>query len=86
VDQVLPVLQDVLVHEPRRGDLRHGLDDAITPDRTTATVRSATPPVLLGDGDGRTPMIGPDGDRRSASSTTRIPARAGPAPRWASCC
>ena len=62
VDQVLPVLQDVLIHERHAEEIFATVSTvAITPDRTTATVRSAghPPPVLLGAGDGRTPTIGP---------------------------
>ena len=86
VDRVLPTLQQVLVHE------RHGEEIfatvstvTITPDRTSAAVRSAghPPPVLLGDGDA--PTIGPTatGPPLGVFDETRWPARelALP-PRW----
>ena len=88
VDQVLPVLQDVLVHERHAEEIFATVSTiAITPDRTTATVRSAghPPPVLLGDGDGRTPMIGPTatGPPLGVFDDASWPARElALAPRW----
>ena len=62
VDRVLPTLQDVLIHERHAEEIFATVSAVtITPDRKTATVRSAghPPPVLLAAGDGRTPTIGP---------------------------
>jgi serine phosphatase RsbU (regulator of sigma subunit) len=87
VDQVLPVLQDVLVHERHAEEIFATVSTiAITPDRTTATVRSAghPPPVLLG-GDGRTPTIGPTatGPPLGVFDDATWPARElALAPRW----
>jgi serine phosphatase RsbU (regulator of sigma subunit) len=88
VDQVLPVLQDVLIHERHAEEIFATVSTvAITPDRTTATVRSAghPPPVLLGTGDGRTPTIGPTatGPPLGAFDDAGWPARElALAPRW----
>jgi serine phosphatase RsbU (regulator of sigma subunit) len=62
VDRVLPTLQDVLIHERHAEEIFATVSAVtITPDRRTATVRSAghPPPVLLAAGDGMTPTIGP---------------------------
>jgi serine phosphatase RsbU (regulator of sigma subunit) len=62
VEHVLPTLQDVLIHERHAEEIFATVSTiAITPDRRTATVRSAghPPPVLLGEGDGTMPTIGP---------------------------
>ncbi len=88
VDQVLPVLQDVLIHERHAEEIFATVSTvAITPDRATASVRSAghPPPVLLGAGDGRTPAIGPTatGPPLGVFEGARWPARdLGLAPRW----
>jgi serine phosphatase RsbU (regulator of sigma subunit) len=62
VEHVLPTLQDVLIHERHAEEIFATVSTiAITPDRRTATVRSAghPPPVLLGEGAGTMPTIGP---------------------------
>jgi serine phosphatase RsbU (regulator of sigma subunit) len=62
VDRVLPTLQDVLIHERHAEEIFATVSAVtITPDRTSATVRSAghPPPVLLAAGAGETPTIGP---------------------------
>jgi serine phosphatase RsbU (regulator of sigma subunit) len=88
VDQVLPVLQDVLIHERHAEEIFATVSTVtIAPDRTTATVRSAghPPPVLLGAGDGRTPAIGPTatGPPLGAFDDARWPGRElALAPRW----
>jgi serine phosphatase RsbU (regulator of sigma subunit) len=88
VDQVLGVLQDVLIHERHAEEIFATVSTvAITPDRMTATVRSAghPPPVLLGAGDGRTPTIGPTatGPPLGVFDDARWPARElALAPRW----
>ena len=84
VDDVLPTLQQVLVHERHAEEIFATVSTVrITPDRTAATVRSAghPPPVLLGEGDGtrrRSARRRPG--RRWASSTSR----AGPRASWRS--
>ena len=86
VERVLPTLQQVLMHE------RHGEEIfatvstvTITPDRTSAAVRSAghPPPVLLGEGD--PPTLGPTatGPPLGVFDETRWPAREMALPaRW----
>jgi serine phosphatase RsbU (regulator of sigma subunit) len=88
VDRVLPTLQDVLVHERHAEEIFATVSTVtITPDRTTATVRSAghPPPVLLGAGHGRTPTIGPtaSGPPLGVLDDAGWPARElALAPRW----
>jgi serine phosphatase RsbU (regulator of sigma subunit) len=88
VDQVLPVLQDVLIHERHAEEIFATVSTVtITPDRAKAAVRSAghPPPVLLGDGNGRTPTIGPTatGPPLGVFDDARWPARElALAPRW----
>ena len=86
VERVLPTLQQVLVHERHAEEIFATVSTVtITPDRTSAAVRSAghPPPVLLGDGD--PPTIGPTatGPPLGVFDETRWPARelALP-PRW----
>ncbi|MGZ6697304.1 MAG: PP2C family protein-serine/threonine phosphatase, partial [Solirubrobacteraceae bacterium] len=88
VDLVLHVLQDVLVHERHAEEIFATVSTvAITPDRRAATVRSAghPPPVLLGEGDGTTPTLGPTatGPPLGAFDDARWPAHElALAPRW----
>lgn len=80
VDRVLPTLQDVLVHE-RHGEEIFATVSTVTvaPDRATVAIRSAghPPPVVLGDGNGGVPTIGPtaSGPPLGVLDDSRWPAR-----------
>jgi serine phosphatase RsbU (regulator of sigma subunit) len=78
----------VLIHERHAEEIFATVSTVtITPDRATATVRSAghPPPVLLGEGDGSTPTLGPTatGPPLGAFHHAAWPAREVElAPRW----
>lgn len=80
VEHVLPTLQDVLVHERHAEEIFATVSTVtIALDRSTAMVRSAghPPPVLLGQGDGGAPTIGPtaSGPPLGVLDDARWPAR-----------
>jgi len=80
VEHVLPTLQQVLVHERHAEEIFATVSTVtIAPDRASAMVRSAghPPPVLLGDGHGGAPIIGPtaSGPPLGVFDDVRWPAR-----------
>jgi serine phosphatase RsbU (regulator of sigma subunit) len=80
VERVLPTLHQVLVHERHAEEIFATVSTVtIAPDRTSAMVRSAghPPPVLLGDGHGGAPIIGPtaSGPPLGVFDDARWPAR-----------